>query len=312
MNNIYLLKKNLKHQENLLEKQIYEDLYEYKEVDNINLQMLKYIIFNNNIELFNKVLTTKKITQKESEILLEKIVEEGDSHLLFFLKLINQIPKLQKKWNNLVEKAMISNSFLILEILLKNKNKLSVNIINKAFEKNPNLKLLNFCNNYINIDSILNKNILNIILNGDYLDVFKYFIQNKNVSLNKLLNSSISHNAYQITYYILNNIKMFDINQKENFYNEFFDFLMTEKFEKVILFLKKSHDLFKFGSKNLEKLLISFNRKNEIECLLFEYSLSKITLKDIDLKNKINKYILENKLKNNLKEKMKKQLIIKI
>ena len=123
---------------------------------------------------------------------------------------------------------------------------------------------------------------------------------------------AIKINAYEIIDYILTQIESYKMNKEENYYNQFFDLLITEKFEKIINFLNKCQNLLDFGRNNLEKLLLSFQDTEHMESLLFKYNLSSLNLEDKLLKSKVDKFILNNKLQHKLLEKKQKKEIKKI
>lgn len=307
-----------KYQEYILEQEIYNDIYQYKNTDNITLKMLSSMILNNNINLFKTVLQNQKIFLQERKILLTLIAEEGDSYLEFALELLKDIHGIHIRDEELIQlinKSMNSNSIELLTLLFKCNKHLIIdtNIINISFNKNPNIKLLIFLCEKFNTNVILNSEVLTIIMQGDYIELFKYFTNNnKEYNWSILLNMAIKINAYEIIDYILTQIESYKMNKEENYYDQFFDLLITEKFEKIINFLNKCQNLLDFGRNNLEKLLLSFQDTEHMESLLFKYHLSSLNLEDKSLKSKVDKFILNNKLQHKLLEKKQKKEIKKI
>lgn len=315
MHEFYFSKKSLNYKEYLIEQQIYDDIYQYKSTDNITIKMLSTIVLNKNQTLFNSILPNRKLTNEEKIVLLKLIADEGEEYINFSIELFKDIKIDKEDLLVLIQKAMISNNFKILDILLniKTNTDLDISIIFESLSKNPNLMLLKYLTNKYNHTTILNEKFLIEIIDNDYLDLFIYYIShNKNYNHNYLLNIAIKKNAYTIIHYLLNQIEVYQNIEEENYYNDFFDFLMFENFEKVILFLDKCHNILKLGNHNLEKLLFSFENHLDFKKLLFEYHLINIEIKDKILQEKIEKFILEKKLQDKLSITNKKKEVKKI
>lgn len=314
MNELYLSKKTYQYKEYLIEEQIYQDIYQYRETDNITLQMLSSIILNNNQHLFLQVIEKRTLTNEEQITLLKMICEEGDDYFYFFNILFENFVVSQDTIKILIEKAMISDSIKILEILFKETNTLDTLDLNGQFihnclERNPSCKLLEFLTLRFDKTLILTPNFLTEIFNNDYVNLFIFYVKNKKTNnWNFYLHTAIQKNAYDIIDYILNQIDKYETKKEKNYYNDFFDYLMTEKFDKIIMILSKTNDIFEYGYSNLEKLLLSFDGKEQFEILLFDYNLISMPIKNEFLNHKVGKYILNKKLHKNLKIKQQKDI----
>lgn len=308
MNEFYLSKQS---QEYLIEEQIYQDIYQYREKDNITLKMLSSIILNNNQHLFIQVLQKRTITSDEHYQLLKMICEEGENYLYFFQILYKKYNLQEEEIKILIEKSMISNSIKILQILFMRKSlvKIDNQFIHNCLHKNPSFELLEFLCLHFNKSWILNQELLKEIINNDYVKLFEYYTKNQiSNDWNAYLHDAIQKNAYDIIDYILSQIEHYETKEDKEHYNDFFDYLMTEKFQKIINFLNKTINIFQYGHHNLEKLLLSFEDNEQFEVLLFDYNLISISITNELLSHRVNKYILNNKLNKTLKVKNKKEI----
>ena len=127
MHEFYFSKKSLNYKEYLIEQQIYDDIYQYKSTDNITIKMLSTIVLNKNQTLFNSILPNRKLTNEEKIVLLKLIADEGEEYINFSIELFKDIKIDKEDLLVLIQKAMISNNFKILDILLNIKNKGGIN-----------------------------------------------------------------------------------------------------------------------------------------------------------------------------------------
>lgn len=314
MNEFYFPSKSFNYQEYLLEQQIYNDIYQYKAEDNITAKMLSNIILNQNFKLFKAILKNQQFNKEQIIYLLNIITQENDNYFLFAQELLKKIFLTKAEITSLVQKCLVSNSYKILEIITNGKNdsEIDYNLIFEAILKNPSVELLSFLVKEYDKTTILTQQLLEEIIKNDYLILFKYYIENVICEKNKVLNMAIKSNAYEIIDYLLNNIESYEVVEEENFYNDYFDFLLSEDFDKITLFLKKCKTVLKLGNHNLEKLLCSFQENIKMQNLLFEYHLYRIKIKDQELNKKVEKIILEKKLQEKLLLKNSKKEIKKI
>lgn len=314
MNEFYFPSKSFNYQEYLLEQQIYNDIYQYKAEDNITAKMLSNIILNENFNLFKEVLKNQQFNKEQIIYLLNIITQENDNYFLFAKELLKKIFLTKTETTLLVQKCLVSNSYKILELITNNKHNTEIDYhtLLEAILKNPSVELLIFLVKEYDKTTILTQQLLEEIIKNDYLNLFKYYIENVTCEKNKVLNMAIKSNAYEIIDYLLNNIESYEVVEEENFYNDYFDFLVSEDFDKITLFLKKCKTVLKLGNHNLEKLLWSFQENIKMQNLLFEYHLYSIKIKDQELNKKVEKIILEKKLQENLLLKNSKKEIKKI
>lgn len=300
----------------LLENLIYQDIYQYKQKDIINVNMLSSIILNKNLSLFREVMKNKVISIEEHYQLLILIVEEGDDYKQYMLELIKENILNIDQEINLFKKALVSQSIEICTILLKNNKNLKKNInikdINEAVNKNPNVKTLSYIYEDLLITGILNNKLLLNIIKDDNIELLIYYSKNKKININNILNIAMINNAYKIIRYFLNKIVSYTIIKKEHCYENFFNDLITEEFNYVLFVINKCMNFEKVGDSNLEKLLCAFRDIRQTKQLLFQYHFHKINIKDKELKNIINQYIIEDKLQKKLRKKDSKIEIKKI
>lgn len=313
MNEFYLLKKSTTTIQYQIEKAIYEDLYQYRDCDNITLRMLQSIILNKNKYLLIQVLSQKTLTQSEIVILLETICTEGDEYFDFFEILYKNLQINKSIIILLLEKAIVSNSIKILNILFENhiqiiKQYLTKDFIEKCIEKNPEVTLIQFLFNYIDISLIVTSNVLEDIFNNDNINLFKWYVSYQPTNLNHYLDKAISKNAYDIIDYILSIISNYKIQQKSEYYNDFFDYLISENIDKTICFLDKVDNVYLLGTHNLEKLLLTFESYEDFDFLLFSYSLNNLKFTSEVVQQKIKKFLLNKKLKQKLIIKNSKEI----
>lgn len=305
---------SLNHQENLLEQQAYNNVYFYDKNHKVNLKMLSSIILNNNIILFRKILKNQRLYLKEKKYLLLLVAKEGDKYLSFALELLKYIKLKDKEIIQLIIKSTNSNSIKLLKLFfnLNNSLDISIDLISAEFNKNPNLLLLKYLCKKFGYKILSNNKILSVVIEGDYIDLFKYLIIHKKHDLNTLLSNSIKMNAYEIIDYLFNKIKLYKVINNKNYYNNFFDYLITERIEKIKYILNKCQNIFNFGRENLERLLSEFQHTEHMELFLFNYKLSNLEVKDKALKNSINNCLLRDRLSYKLLAKKQKEKIKKL
>lgn len=314
MNEFYLPKQSTPATQYLIEKAIYEDVYQYRDCDNITLKMLQSMILNQNKFLFIQVLSKKTLQQQEIGSLLQTVCEEGDDYLDFFIMLYEKYTMTEQTLVLILQKCLVSGSVKILKLLFTHHNEqiqsyLSFDILCNCIEKNPDIGLLEFLIQYIDKSLIINNIFLEYVINNDYVKLFIFYTQQVlDNNWNSYLNQAISKNAYDIICYILSEISVYRVEQPSDSYNEFFDYLITENFDKVTVFLDKVDYINLLGKHNLEKLLLSFEDYESFEILLFHYNLMTYEFNNENLQQKIKKYLLNRRLKQKLIPKNKKTI----
>lgn len=314
MNEFYLPQKIAQQSQYLIEKAIYEDMYEYRESDSITLKMLVSIILNQNIHLFVQVLAKKTLTQEEVRYLLEIVCTEGDNCFEFFDILYQKCTINEEILFSLFKISFTSNNLKVLKILFLEhtchiKKFVTKDFIQTCIEKNPETTLIEFLLTYTEKSLIFTNELLQDIINNDYIKLFILYTKNQDYNdWNNYLDNAIAKNAYEIIDYILTTISTYKIQQDNDYYNDFFDYLVTENIDKVSVFLDKITDIKLLGLNNLEKLLVSFERHEDFSLLLFKYDLISINFNNDKLQQKIKKFSLNKKLKDKLVSKKIKEI----
>lgn len=180
MNELYF---NQNNQEYIIEKNIYEDIYEYRDNDNITLSMLSSIILNKNKYIFSQILNKKKLNSEEKIYLLKMICKEGDEYEYFLRVIFKDTEIEEKEFKIIVEEAMMSGSVNILKTLSEGREliQLDTEVINHSLYKNPHFELIKFLCDYYSKEKILNKKLLTEFINNDYVKLFKYYTDRKSV-----------------------------------------------------------------------------------------------------------------------------------